>query len=431
MPMKRTVLLVALFYFALSCDRYPDPSVKTLQDYSFAFLTNQGNKYFAGEWVSDSIKFYAVNSSNPPKDSLKVLFEVAKGGGNITTASAYTDKNGFAYTGWKLGSKSFEQKLITKTYNRSGNYLSSTGLTEYGFRNDEWDTCNFSPDGNINGMVADTINKVTFMVTNNTVYRQGDRYYQWEPVNDPALVLPRTINMDRNGVIYVSTWNGEMIKSNDHGVSWKTCTKPFPDRPYYIYDYVSNDNYVWVFAWDHPIKYSKDEGMTWTDLPDGNPVAAGGFGDVYRLKDGSLLYHGSGCCSLNRSFDNGLTWTKIETPGYSIKIFINEKEEFFLVSQGSGTIIIYKSTDYGNSFSALYAIAPQFVTEMDNIFNKQGDFYYVLLPGFGILKSSDLNNYEVYWTNYNLNNLFIDHNGILIAKDWNMNTVYYRKNTGK
>jgi hypothetical protein len=46
-----------------------------------------------------------------------------------------------------------------------------------------------------------------------------------------------------------------------------------------------------------------------------------------------------------------------------------------------------------------------------------------------ILKSSDLTHYQIYWLNYDLENLFIDHNGVLIAKDWNLKTVYYRKNT--
>jgi hypothetical protein len=66
---------------------------------------------------------------------------------------------------------------------------------------------------------------------------------------------------------------------------------------------------------------------------------------------------------------------------------------------------------------------------MDNIFNKWSNFYYVLVPGFGILKSTDLNQYEVYYVNSELNNLFIDHNGVMIAKDWNYQTVYYRKNS--
>jgi hypothetical protein len=292
-----------------------------------------------------------------------------------------------------------------------------------------WDTCTFTPDGNMMQMVTDTINKFTLMITNNQIYREGARYYLWDPVNDPVLVSPRTLMMDTNGVIYVSTWTGELVKSSDHGETWKTCTKPFPDRPYFFYPYISNDNYIWAYIFDHPTKYSKDRGVSWIDLPDGNPINTQGFGDVFRLKDSSLLFHGSGCCSLNRSFDNGLTWTKIETPGYSIKVFVNDKDEFFLVSQGPGILVIYKSTDYGVSFSSLYSVAPEFVTDMEHTFIKCGKFYYILLPGFGILKSYDLKTYEEYWINKNLNNLFIDHAGVMIAKDWNMNTVYYRKNT--
>ena len=427
--MKNPVLLIAVFCITISCVRYPDPEVKLVKNYSFGFMTQGGQKFLSGEWINDSITFYGNDNNNAQKDSVKVLFEVVKGGGTVTVPSAYTNKSGYVTTKWKLGTQSFEQELRAITYDTSGNYLTSTNLMEYGFRENAWDTCTFSPDGNIMEMFADTINKFTLMITNNQIYSEGEKYYLWLPVNDPLLVLPRTLMMDKNGVIYVSTWNGELVKSSDHGRSWEACTKPFPDRPYYFYPYISNDNYVWAFAWDHPIKYSKDAGVSWIDLPEGNPIIAGGFGDVFRLKDGSLLYHGSGCCSLNRSFDNGLTWTKIVTPGYSIKIFVNDKDEFFLVSQGPGTLVIYKSTDYGASFSSMYSVSPEFVTDMEHTFIKRGQFYYILLPGFGILKSFDLISYNIYWINNNLNNLFIDHNGVMIAKDWNMNTVYYRKNT--
>jgi hypothetical protein len=427
--MKNPVLLIAVFCITISCVRYPDPEVKLVKNYSFGFMTQGGQKFLSGEWINDSITFYGNDNNNAQKDSVKVLFEVVKGGGTVTVPSAYTNKYGNVSTKWKLGTQSFEQELRAITYDTSGNYLTSTNLMEYGFRENAWDTCTFSPDGNIMEMFADTINKFTLVITNNQIYKEGDRYYLWEPVNDPVLVLPRTLMADKNGVIYVSTWNGELVKSSDHGNTWNTCTKPFPDRPYFFYPYISNDNYVWAYIWDHPTKYSKDGGMSWIELPDGNPIDPQGFGDIFRLKDGSLLFHGSGCCSLNRSFDNGQTWTKIETPGYSVKIFVNEKDEFYLISQGAGTIGIYKSTDYGISFDPLYAIAPQFITEMDKLFNKWGNFYYVLMPGFGILKSYDLNTYDVYWTNKNLNKLFIDHNGVMIAKDWNMNTIYYRKNT--
>jgi hypothetical protein len=403
--------------------------VKALVDYSFNFQISQGMKFFAGECVSDSVGFRVVNYVDPVRDTVKVIFEISKGDGTITVQSANTDKNGLTSTGWKLGSGSFEQILRAKTYDLSGKYLTSTDLVEYGFRNDVWDTCTLSPDGNIMGMVADTVNKVTFMVANGTLYKQGERYYLWEPVNDPALVSPRTINMDRNGVIYVTIWTGELVKSTDHGVSWKTCTKPFPDRPYYIYLYVSNDNNVWVFQWDHNTRFSKDGGITWNDA--GSNLSSYGYGNVFRLKDGSLLFHGSNCCSLNRSFDDGLTWTKIETPGYSIKLFVNDKDEIFIVTQENG-ITIYKSTDYCSTFKSVISVSPEWGTsDNDNIFNKWGNFYYVLIPGWGILKSADLTHYEEYWYNSNLRDLFIDHNGDLIAKDQSSNTVYYRKNSGK
>jgi len=65
---------------------------------------------------------------------------------------------------------------------------------------------------------------------------------------------------------------------------------------------------------------------------------------------------------------------------------------------------------------------------MENTFNKWGNFYYVLIPGYGILKSADLINYEDFYRNSNLRNLFIDQNGVMIGKDQDFHTVYYLKN---
>src|SRR5664280_12775 len=96
--MRKPILLIAILCVALSCNRYPDPSVKSVKDYSFSFQTNQGMKFLAGEWVSDSVRFRAVNNNSPMNDSVKVDFEVVTGGGNITIQTAYTDKNGLAYT---------------------------------------------------------------------------------------------------------------------------------------------------------------------------------------------------------------------------------------------------------------------------------------------------------------------------------------------
>ena len=417
-------LIVWFLSFIILPSCTPDPSYEILESYSFVFEGKSGNRYLAGESVDVNLK--VINNRDTSVSSYKVVFNIVSGGGSLLKGSAYTDSKGSVSTVWQLGSSSFRQDLRASLYKPSGEYLTSTDLSVLGFRTNNWDEVSGSPDGRITGMVADTVYGVTFMVAGNSVYRQGDRYYRWEEVSDLKQKSPRTIEIDTNGVIYVSTWSGEIFKSLNHGESWIPCTKPYPDHPYYIFMHVANDNYIWVFKFDLPAKFSIDGGTTW--LTAGSNLSSSGFGDVFRLTDGSLLYHGSNCCSLNRSVDDGQTWTHIPTPGYSTKLYVNEKDEIFICNQDGG-FTIFKSTDMGATFTRLYSAFPQFGTTMDNIFNKWSNFYYVLVPGFGILKSTDLNQYEVYYVNSELNNLFIDHNGVMIAKDWNYQTVYYRKNS--
>jgi hypothetical protein len=71
---------------------------------------------------------------------------------------------------------------------------------------------------------------------------------------------------------------------------------------------------------------------------------------------------------------------------------------------------------------------------MENTFNKWGNFYYIFVPGYGVLKTSDLSNpndYKEFYQNSELINLYIDHKGDLIGKEWHSNTVYYRKSPKK
>ena len=422
--MRTALIFISVICFNLSCDRFPDPSFEFLEEYTFSYGNTQGRKFFAGDFVDDSVSFTVYRYNGSPYDSLMVIFEVIKGGGSITRLKGYTDNNSTISTRWRLGTQSFDQILRASVYDLSGKYLGSSSLVEYGFRTGEWDPVSGPPEGNMMGLVADTVFKFTLMVNLNTVYRQSEVYYLWEEIDEPLLKSARTINIDRKGVIYVTTWNGDVVKSTDHAKTWQKCTKPYPDRPYFIYITVANDNSLWVFDLEHPTRLSRDGGETWTDT---GIEPLNGCNDVFRLKDGSLLFHGTNCCSLYRSFDEGLTWSHIETPGSSNKLFVNENDEIFICNQVNGVTIL-KSTDYGASFNIVYNVYPEWGTSMDNIFNKWNNFYYILIPGYGILKTTDLIHYEDFWKNSNLRNLFIDHNGILIAKDWDWNTVYYLKN---
>jgi photosystem II stability/assembly factor-like uncharacterized protein len=429
--MKKTVYLISVFYIITSCTRYPDPSVVSLVNYSFSFQTDQEMRFLAGEWVSDSIKFSVVNNIAPRNNSVEVLFEVVKGGGQVTVSSGYTDNYGLAYTGWKLGSEPFKQILKASIYDLSGNFLSSSNLVAYGFRENEWDTLENAMEYNISGMAADTVNMITFMISAGNLYRQGERYYIWNEVTGQYLSSLRTIYIDGNQVLYLTTSDGDLIRSNDHGESWQLCTRPYAQISFYLNLSVTKDNFIWVSTNNLPTKYSKDAGQTWTEL--GPEISTHGIGDVFRLNDGSLVLHGADCCSLFRSVDEGVTWNKIETPGYTNKVYVSDKDEIFVNAQ---PFTLYKSTDYGATFKYVYAVYPEWGSSIDNIFYKVGNFYYILAPGWGILKSSDLEKFEIFWINRNLRNLYIDHNGVMLGKYWTWEPpypeiIYYRKNSKK
>lgn len=425
--MKKTYIVAAvMFSMLVSCT--PDPSQRVIENYSFNFYSNSPERLEAGEVNDVALTFNDYSSELAGTDSVRVVFETKTGGGNITQESDYVPAGESLEAEWVMGTESTKQLLRASLFDLQGNYLTYVDNTAYGFRDNEWNAIDLTPDGRMRDIVTDPDYDLSLMVSDG-LYRQADKYFLWEKVNDPLFESegnPRTVEIDKNGVIYISTWKGEILKSTDHAESWTMCTKPYPDRPYFIYNYVANDNSVWAFVHEYPIKRSLDGGETWEEI--GGDLSDHGFGDVFRLDNGNLLYHGSDCCSLYMSDDDGTTWTPVPTPGYSIKLFVGDNDEIIIVTQVSG-IGIYISTDYGENFTSVHAVSPQFGTSMNNTFTWYDDFYYVLIPGFGIMKTYDLVNYENYWRNDDLLDLFIDHNGVLIAKDWDYKTVYYRNNT--
>lgn len=425
--MKTQYILTALVLFLLaSCT--PDPSREILEHYYFYFEDDNQNRLLAGETKDIVLNYERYKNTDAPADSIMVVFEPVTGGGSVSPSLSYVTPSKDATAEWQLGTNACKQRMRTSFYDLSGRYLTQVDRIAYGFRENEWDEISEDPDAGIRDMVADTVNKITLMVANSEVYRQGERYFIWEPVEEPEPEwdgVPRTIEIDSHGLIYVSTWKGELYKSTDHGNSWTECTKPYPDRHEYIYNYVSNDDDVWAYAHGYPIKRSRDGGLTWEVI---SGLEGAGFGDVFRLTDGRLLFHGSNCCSLHISDDDGASWTHIPTPGNSIKLYVNDDDEIIICTEYSG-LDFYRSTDYGETFTLVHHTAPEYGTVMRNTFTRSKDFYYVLVPGYGILKTYDLVNYEAYWSNSELIDLFIDHKGVLIARDFDSETVYYRHNT--
>lgn len=413
-----TVLIIIMIS---SCSR--DPYMELVEDFDFRFENITKRRLLEGESVE--MKFSAENNRNPVDNSVKLLFEAIKGGGSIQSSIQCTGADGWDTISWTLGGDSFEQVLRASVFNMSDMHLTDMYGTAYCFRDDEWQKITGDFDSKITGFVTDTLNNVTFMVSWNRLYRQQERYFMWEEITDEILQTPEMLNIDYNGIIYVSTVNGELIKSTDHGISWIRCTRPYPNDPF-EYVYISNDNYIWVFGGYQSIRLSKDGGLTWRTVYIDNYATSG---SIYRLGNGSLLYHGNEWRYLYRSDDDGLTWKEmLVTPGcYSL--YVNDNDEIF-ITNGENGFSIYRSTDMGLSWEKMHSVYPPYgYPRVEEVFKKWGNSFYIIVPGYGILKSSDLINYEDYWVNFALSNLFFDHNGVFIAKDFENQSVYYRRNS--
>lgn len=424
----RIILPMFLLLAIAGCSK--DPEIRTTVHYRFWFSNTQGQKLIPGENVDVLFWFEVLQDEELLLDRVRIHFEVT-GGGALTIDDVYIRPGEPAATTWTVGDETYGQVLRAVVHDQSDKEIASSDLLTYVFRDDVWNQVAGSAEVMITDMATDTVNGLTFISTLNKLYRQGIRYYIWEEVTDPLFNnpdTPRSVKSDSNGVLYVSTNGGNIVRSTDHGISWQLCAKPWPERSQYLQIYVSNDNRLWVCTEGVPVRYSDDMGITWHDA--GIKMSEHRVGDIYRLNDGSLVMHGLDCCSLARSEDDGQTWTPISTPGYSQKLYVTEDDEIYICCDQGLAVVIYMSSDLGATFEMVKDVTPAFRTSMLNTFLKWKDDYYVTIPGYGIMQSKDLRQYEDFWYNRQIDNLFIDHNGVMMATEWGVNAVLYRRDSG-
>jgi hypothetical protein len=424
----RSIALLTIIAALGACKDYPDPLVNTVESISF-----QNNAYdqkgFAGSYLNDSILVYARdNFGYWAISGYQVRFRVVKGGGETDEEVVLTDRFGKASTRWKLGELSNDQQLEASLFSNDGKKLSTLNFSAFGFKSDKWDATTASPEISITDMAADTINGLTFAIPNNGLLRRGERYFDWVQVNSYIRASPRTIDIAGDLTFYISTWEGQVYKSIDHGLNWLSCKSPWSDYFYYIDLKVTSGNYLWVTAPDKLLLSSRDGGNSWIPCSEGLP-ATERLGDIFRLTDGTLFL-----LSLNygfyKSIDDGHSWTKMNAPQYPLKLYVTEKNELILFNRDNG-ISIYKSTDKGDHFMLKYTVMPEFNTLMEHTVHKRGKDYYLLIPGYGILHTLDFESFDNFWKNTSVYDLNMDDKGVFLVRGQYGDPVYYRHNSLK
>lgn len=414
-------LLYFQFWFCVllffSCNNYADPSIEKLASYSFSSNNNTliGE---GGEYLKDSIFIKIYNKLAPDEiQNFKIEFSVASGGGIVDDQQVVTDENGFAKTYWKLGKESFNQTVLAKIYDPQGKYLSRIPIKAYGMLYNAWNEVDFEPLSTVSDVASDTLRHRSWLISLGNVYTRGVNFLDWQQIDEPMLNGAREIEIDKNGVVYIGTWYGELLRSTDHGDTWIKCANPIPDRPYHFFFWITNDGDLWATHYERGLWHSKDGGTTWL-----NPVNVSGtyfnMNGAYRLKNGwllSMIDSSNVKTVIMKSEDDGMNWSSVPTPKYPYSFYVTDQDEIIVFTQGSAGI--YKSSDLGQSYKLVHAGFVTFNTGSNQSYvHKFGPYYYMAVPGFGVLKTSEFEHFERIFSEPNVNGLYIDHTGSVVVK---------------
>lgn len=406
-------LLLSVLVFN-ACNNYNDPSIETLVSYNVSYI-NPNQISVGGEYLQDSIYVQVYNYKSPQNMSgFTVEFNVIKGGGIVDQQIVKTKANGKASTRWKLGLDSFTQLVTAKVTSPDGISHPEATITAHGILNNAWNEIDYWPLSQFSDMAADTISQQSWLISVSNLYKRGSNFLDWQQVNEPKLNGAREIEIDKNGVIYIGTWYGELYKSKDHGQTWIKCTNPIPDHPYYSYFWITSDGDLWATHPDRGTWHSKDGGLTWSNM--GSVYISGAF----RLKNGwllSLIAPTGQRLGVMKSEDDGKTWTALTTPDSPYSFFVTESDEIIVFTQSNAGI--FKSTDLGKAYRQVYSGSVTFNTgSMQNYVKKFGLDYYIAIPGHGVLKTRDFEKFETLLNEPNINGIGIDHTGSIAVMGW-------------
>lgn len=213
-------------------------------------------------------------------------------------------------------------------------------------RTSEWLALNFNVQYNSNfnnvfftssqtGLVADQ---------NSNFYKTTDGGHTWNTVNNGVFNGISNLSfVNQNVGFFSSGYN--IYKTEDGGGTWKSVTT----APSLINALFFKDvNIGFMSAGLHFAK-TTDGGSTWMDITTNAPTY---FNKIIFIDDRTII--GSSTYGIYKSSDEGINWNKVSY-SFSSDISYNDDGVFCYISGG----IIYRSTDFGNTWKQIYSGSEQ------------------------------------------------------------------------
>ena len=276
---------------------------------------------------------------------------------------------------------------------------------------DRWNTVTRGFLVGISDMVQDTVNQRTMMYNEGQIWVLKDNFYSWEPKGLPFTTYIRFIQMTSDGTVFAAGWNGALYKTEDWGESWQHVCHPIPENQYFYNFNITNDDYLWVSKDSFGIYYSKDKGLSWeTDTTE--RVRNTTLGPIYKYNNSYMTIAGNPLSIIQKQ-NGDSTWHDINTPEYSLSMYI--PNDSTIIAQNQGGFRLHKSTDNGQTYKQVLAPHVQMGGgDHWHLYEKYGNYYFVLVPSNGVWRTKDFEEFEqlISFSSFQ-QKLFIDHRGTL------------------
>lgn len=402
-----TLFLVSVF---LSCEKYPDPANETLEYFYFRIIGgNQSG--VAGEYLDQEVGVFIDQGAVtlPAGKQFQLEIEVTQGGGSVDQNLIDIHTNGEMITKWKLGTESNIQILTCRILASDKEIYPEFTISATAYFTNSLNTLSSGYLVGIQDMVSDTLNQRSMMYNQGQMWVTTDEFYTWQAKGFPFSTSVRMMDMSSDGIVFAAGWDGALYKTEDWGESWDYICNPIPESSTYYNFNITRDDYLWASKPSFGLYCSKDNGLTWTKdtiyIVDNTTL-----GPIYKYSN-SYLSMASNPMSVIQSFDDGITWKTINTPDYSLSMYV--PNDSTIIVQNQGGFKLNKSKDDGQNYSQVLLVYPTMGGgDLWHIYNKYGNYYYVLVPGGGLWKTPNFEEFEpIFQFETFQQKLFIDHKG--------------------